>query len=154
MKSRISRLIVFLLVVTGASVPATADWIRQDELESSCAALLQTGNEADGSVCRGFVHGFLLGSESVGASPADPAVLEQGPGESYSERALRTRVTRAQVERVTGTGAPDFCLGEEVELVELVRAITDYMEAVDVVNGEIRPPMVREALRQQFPCEG
>lgn len=133
---------------------AGADWVRKQELEDSCAALLWLEDERQGAMCRGFVHGYLLGADDTPPLPMGEASRgEQSDGESYSERALRTRISPAYVKRATRVEPVTYCLGGTTDLSDVVQAIADYLESHSDASGVIESPMVQEALMRRFPCD-
>lgn len=144
------------LLLGGYALPtAGAEWLHKQELEESCAALLWLEDKRDGAMCRGFVHGYLLGAE--GAPPFPDATGDADAGtarESYSERALRTRISPAYVRRATSVEPVTYCLGDSIVLADVIQAIADYLESNPEAAGIIEPPMVQEALTRRFPCEG
>jgi len=145
-----------LALLLGANAPPTAgaDWVRKQELEDSCAALLWLEDERQGAMCRGFVHGYLLGADGAPPLPVQAApASERSGGESYSERALRTRLSPAYVRRVTGAKTASYCLGGTTDLADVVKAITEYLESHSDATGVIESPMVQEALMRRFPCD-
>jgi len=144
-----------LLLATSAIPTAGADWVHKQELEDSCAALLWLEDERQGAMCRGFVHGYLLGADGAPPLPEPNASADTEPArESYSERALRTRISPAYVRRVTSVEPVSYCLGGTTELTDVIQAIAEYLESHPDASGVIESPMVQEALMRRFPCEG
>ena len=154
MSPTVSLLSLALLLGASATSPPGAEWVRKQELEDSCAALLWMQDERDGAMCRGFVHGYLLGSDGAPPLPGKEAAAgTTSGGESYAERALRTRLSPAYVKRVTNVEPIAYCLSGATDLTDIVRAIAEYLETHPDASGIIESPMMQQALVRQFPCD-
>ena len=99
-------------------------------------------------VTQGFIDGAVASDERV----TNNVAAEYDKDESFSERAIRTRLG-SRTERFK-TYYAEFCLGEPVPLktvVELV--VTDLENTRRVTNQPLARDFVYTTLRQQFPCE-
>lgn len=151
MRKRIAAAGLALMAFAVGARTTHAEWVSVEELQASCDALLSGATDRNGSICRAFVHGYLLGSDRP-ASPQRP-VKAPAASESWSDRALRTRVNPVLLQRVQSSGPSPYCIEEGTALDEVVRTIADHISAhpaaADVGNGAI----VREALVRHFPCD-
>ena len=79
---------------------------------------------------------------------------EKSEDESFSERAIRTRmIDRTSRERAASYA--EFCLGDPVPLVEVVsKVVGDLAERMKATDspGTARD-VVYESLRRHYPCE-
>lgn len=126
------------------------EWLDADELESSCDAYLEGSTDKDAALCLAFVQGFLAGAEaSSKMSRTDPTPTR---GESYADRAARTRLGTLRILKVRAD-EPDFCLEDSLSAVRIVEKVAVYLEthedALRLTNAEA----VHEALVHEFPCE-
>lgn len=142
--------ILLLAMLVPASPAVTMEWLGDDELESSCDAFLDGSTDKDAALCLAFMQGFLAGAVAApGARPPDPASSD---GESYSERAARTRLGTLRMMQLRAD-QPDYCLDDSLSAVQIVETVAGYLEthedALRLTNAEA----VYEALVHEFPCD-
>ncbi len=146
-----------LLMVLGfgllaASNVKAVEALSTEELVSHCVYYDNEPESVDGVFCVRYIQGFIDGAVATDERVTKNVADEYDRQESFSERALRTRLDR----RVAsfGTYYAEFCLGEPVPLktvVELV--IADLENPQRVTNQPLARDFVYTTLRTQFPCE-
>jgi hypothetical protein len=92
------------------------------ELHELCLAYLDAPAGDDGQACAAYVRGFIEGSDRVVLRGDEPA---QTRGESFSERAWRTRLGIPRQE-------PRYCLEKTVSLQEFITQL--------LAQAERKPP--------------
>lgn len=137
-----------------AASPVIADRITVGELAESCDALLVTGDPRAGSLCRAFVQGYLMGAgkwaNGIGSAPEEGEDDE----ESFTERAIETRVSPDLLEEVQEEPAPEFCLGETTGLTDVAQVVAAEFESGSEAAEVPDAMAVRRALAREFPCDG
>ncbi len=86
------------------------------ELQQHCLAYLENAQSTDGRSCSAYIRGFVEGSSLVRVR--DPEGAQQ-PGESFSERAFRTRLG------IRRTPPPLYCVDSAMSLPEFVARMLD-----------------------------
>lgn len=127
--------------------------LSTEELVSHCAVYEQDPEGEDGIFCvryiQGFIDGAVVTDERVTYNVAD----EIDRRESFSERAIRTRVG-SRISRFGPSVYAEFCLGEPVPLKEVVIAvIADLMDPERVTDRPLARDVVYATLRRNYPCE-
>lgn len=139
-----------LLALCGFVPALHADWITESELHKSCDAFVSQPNSVEGSNCLAFVQGFLIGAEQM--SPATGA--SQIPGEeTFTERATRTRLSTAQLQRIEGDTSDPYCIDENTPVADLLEAIRDHLSNSGQDANPISPATLQQALSRRFPCD-
>ncbi len=140
-----------LLAICAVAPALQGDWITESELHESCDAFVSQPNSPEGSSCLAFVQGFLIGAEHL-----NPAVDASGniPGEeTFAERAARTRLSTAQLQRIEGTTIAPYCIDESTPVAELLEAIRDHLGNTAQDASLISPSTMQQALSRSFPCD-
>ncbi len=146
-----------VLVICGIALLASSnanavEALSTEELVSHCIFYEQDPESVDGVFCVRYIQGFIDGAVATDERVTNNVADEYDRDESFSERAIRTRLG-SRLERF-GTYYAEFCLGEPVPLktvVELV--IADLENSKRVVNQPLARDFVYTTLRMQFPCE-
>ena len=145
-------LFVCVLVLLASSNARAVESMSTEELVSHCIYYEQDPESVDGVFCVRYIQGFIDGAVATDERVTNNVADEYGKDESFSERAIRTRLG-SRIERFETYDA-EFCLGEPVPLktvVELV--VTDLENEKRVANQPLARDFVYTTLRQQFPCE-
>ena len=146
-----------VLLVCGIALLASPDAraveaMSTEELVSHCIYYEQDPDSVDGVFCVRYIQGFIDGAVATDERVTNNVADEYDKDESFSERAIRTRLG-SRIERFE-TYYAEFCLGEPVPLktvVELV--VADLENEKRVANQPLARDFVYTTLRQQFPCE-
>ena len=126
--------------------------LSTEELVSHCVYYEDDPEGTDGVFCVRYIQGFIDGAVATDERVTKNVADEYDRSESFSERAIRTRLGRRIQD--FGTYYAEFCLGEPVPLktvVELV--IADLENTKRISNQPLARDFVYTTLRAQFPCE-
>ncbi len=149
---RLSVVCTLFLVSLLADRALAVEALSTEELVSHCVYYEDDPEGADGVFCVRYIQGFIDGAVATDERVTNNVADEYDRDESFSERAIRTRLGR-RLENF-GTYYAEFCLGEPVPLktvVELV--IADLDNTKRVANQPLARDFVYTTLRTQFPCE-
>lgn len=146
-----------VLIICGIAILASSDAraveaLSTEELVSHCVYYEKDPESVDGVFCVRYIQGFIDGAVATDERVTTNVADEYDREESFSERAIRTRVG-SRLERF-GTFYAEFCLGEPVPLktvVELV--VADLENTRRIANQPLARDFVYATLRTQFPCE-
>src|SRR5690606_37466646 len=98
-----------------------ADCVSWQELRESCDNWLAPAGEGDGSLCRAYLHGYLAASE--GEKPTPRGLKSAAESESYSERAVRTRINPALTQRAQPQDPLAYCIEDGSELSTIAEVV-------------------------------
>ena len=126
--------------------------LSTEELISHCIYYENDPESVDGVFCVRYIQGFIDGAVATDERVTNNVADEYDREESFSERAIRTRLG-SRLERF-GTYYAEFCLGEPVPLKTVVELVVDDLDnAKRVANQPLARDFVYTTLRNQFPCE-
>ena len=141
------------IALTLLSPAQAVEPLSTEELTLHCAVYEEDPDGEDGIFCvryiQGFIDGAVITDERVTYNVAD----EADRSESFTERAIRTRVI-SRLNRYGPSVYADFCLGEPVPLREVVEVVVE-----NLLNNEFvrEMPLARNVvyatLRTNYPCE-
>ena len=140
-----------LLLVTGGAQGVES--LSTPELAAHCAYFEDDRESKDAIFCIRYVQGFVDGAIATDARVLENLATELDGDETYSERALRTRIGDR-----TSRGGPtvyaEFCLGEADSLEEVVQKVVDDLASRKVLEKDL---LARDAvfstLRRAYPCD-
>jgi len=136
-----------LLAAFGFS-PATfaVEALDSAELESHCKYFATQPESPDGIFCVRYVQGFIDGAVATDERVTYNVVEEYEQKESYSERAMRTRIGN-RMERYGASVYAEFCLGDPVPLKEVVEKVAADL---GVGNNLTANPLARDLVYQRI----
>jgi hypothetical protein len=145
-----------LWVFTGALLATPAAWAVQalstEELVSHCDKYHDESASEDRTFCVRYIQGFIDGAVATDEHVANNITREFGQGESYSERAARTRIG-ARLQRYGPSVYAEYCLGDPVPLEEVVeRVVADLADKVMAEKYPLARDAVYDTLRSHYPC--
>lgn len=154
MKSR--KLSLGLWVLTGALLAAPAAWaveaLSTAELASHCDKYHDQNASEDRTFCVRYIQGFIDGAVATDERVTNNVTREYQQGESYSERAARTRIG-TRLARYGASVYAEFCLGDPVPLEEVVeRVVADLADGAAAAEYPLARDVVYLTLRSQYPC--
>jgi Rap1a immunity proteins len=88
------------------------------ELHEQCLLFSESPQSEEGRACAAYVRGFIEGSDRIVLRESDPGVQQS---ESFSERALRTRLGRISPKS-------EYCLQSALSLQEFIAHMLAYAE--------------------------
>jgi hypothetical protein len=154
MNFRTSIACLSLLATFGFS-PATfaVEALDSAELESHCKYFAAQPESPDGIFCVRYVQGFIDGAVATDERVTYNVVEEYEQKESYSERAMRTRIGN-RMERYGASVYAEFCLGDPVPLREVVEKVAaDLEDEKNLTANPLARNLVYQTLRENYPCE-
>jgi len=139
---------VFLpLYLTEAVEPLTTI-----ELASHCSHYTKKPKSVDAFFCIRYIQGFIDGAIATDKKVAENAVTKLDKKETFSERAIRTRIARSK--NYSPTYYAEFCLGTPVPLKSVVdKIITNFNNRKYNSNDTTARDAVYYILRKEYPCE-
>lgn len=155
MKSR--NVTLGLWIFTGVLLAAPSAWaveaLSTAELVSHCDRYHDDSASEDRTFCIRYIQGFIDGAVATDERVANNVTREFGEGESYSERAARTRIG-ARLQRYGSSVFADYCLGDPVPLLEVVeRVVADLADEALTAKYPLARDAVYATLRQHYPCQ-
>jgi len=136
------------------AVPAGAvEWLTEGELENQCDQFLDDPQSRQGALCMAFIQGFLAGAEATDGVVAERISKMQAPtGDSYSDRAIRTRIG-SRLERFGTPYYAGYCIDNDVPSSTVISEVIDYLGNHPDEPGITANQAVYMALVDRFPCE-
>lgn len=123
------------------------------ELAGHCAYYLENRDGEDAIFCVRYVQGFIDGAVATDARVLENIAAEFDEDETFSERAIRSRIG-SRISRRGPTVYADFCLGEPDSLEDVVEKVVDDLANRKVLDKDL---LARDAvfstLRREFPCK-
>lgn len=145
----IGALALLLLAERAASVEP----LSTPELAEHCAFYYEDRDGKDAIFCVRYVQGFIDGAVATDARVLENIATEFDEDESFSERAIRSRIG-SRVNRRGPTVYADFCVGEADSLEEVVNKVVDDLANRQVLDEDL---LARDAvfstLRREYPCD-
>jgi hypothetical protein len=154
MLSRKLSLVLWAFTGTLPAVPAAwaVEALSTEELVSHCSKYHDENASEDRTFCIRYIQGFIDGAVATDEHVANNVSQEFGQGESYSERAARTRIG-ARLDRYGPSVYADYCLGDPVPLVEVVeRVVADLANEAVAAKYPLARDAVYDTLRAHYPC--
>ncbi|MDJ0941201.1 MAG: Rap1a/Tai family immunity protein [Woeseiaceae bacterium] len=150
---QLAGLVAAVIMLAMASAVHAVAPLSTEELTLHCAVYEDDPDGEDGIFCvryiQGFIDGAVVTDERVTYNVAD----EADRAESFTERAIRTRVS-SRVARYGPSVYADFCLGEPVPLREVVEVVVDNLLNTEFVRDmPLARDVVYATLRTTYPCE-
>ena len=122
------------------------------ELAEHCAYFYEDRGGKDAVFCIRYVQGFIDGAVATDARVLENIASEFDEDESFSERAIRSRLG-SRINRRGPTVYADFCLGEPDSLEEVVEKVVNDLANRKVLDRDL---LARDAvfstLRREYPC--
>lgn len=144
------------MLVSVVLVPQQAkaiETLTTKELTEHCEYFADEPDSKDGIFCVRYIQGFIDGAVATDERVTRNVAAEVHEGESFSERAIRTRIG-SRLDRFGPSYYAGFCLGEPVPLAEVVEKVVVELHDDNLVNDY---PSARElvyhTLRTEYPCE-
>ncbi len=138
------------------TVPAAkaVEVLSAQELSSHCALLISDPEGVDGQYCIRYIQGFIDGAVATDVRVMLNVEDTLGREETFSERAMRTRVP-SLADRYRAASLAGFCLGDPLPLRAVVDAVVADLTAMLEKQSQDVPAMdvVYASLRQHYPCE-
>jgi hypothetical protein len=153
-KSITSIVLSLLVLITISQSTFAITPLSAKELASHCALYPKSPDSVDGQFCIRYIQGFIDGAIATDAQVmlnVEAEILKDK--EPITERALNTRgIIQTSEKRVEQYA--EYCLGEEIELVEIANKVIEVL----IASGEIDPTILARrivygTLQKNYPCE-
>lgn len=123
------------------------------ELAEHCAFYFEDREGKDAIFCIRYVQGFIDGAVATDARVLENVATEFDEDESFTERAIRSRIG-SRINRRGPTVYADFCLGEPDSLESVVEKVVNDLANRKVLDKDL---LARDAvfstLRREYPCK-
>lgn len=123
------------------------------ELAEHCAFYFDDRDGKDAIFCVRYVQGFIDGAVATDARVLENIATEFDEDETFSERAIRSRIG-SRISRRGPTVYADFCLGEPDSLEDVVEKVVRDLANRKVLDVDL---LARDAvfstLRREYPCK-
>ena len=145
--------LILLIIATLATPTAHAvEALSSSELLSHCDRFEEPNAEEDRIFCLRYIQGFIDGAIATDERVVQNVTRELGGGESFSERAARTRIGN-RLGQFGATAYAEYCLGDPVPLKEVVHHVVDDAQDPELVKQiPLARELVYQALRTHYPC--
>ena len=144
---------VMLLAALYVSEAEAVEALSTEELISHCAIYGDDPDGEDGIFCVRYIQGFIDGAVATDERVTYNVAAEYDKKESFTERAIRTRVG-SRIERYGPSYYAEFCLGDPVPLADVVDVVVADLLSLDNFEGrENARDVVYTTLRREYPCE-
>ena len=126
--------------------------LSTEELAEHCEIYLNEPDGEDGIFCVRYIQGFIDGAVATDERVTFNVADEYDRSESFSERAIRTRLGN-RIEEYGSSYYAEFCLGEPVPLKDVVDVIVaDILNPALNANRPLARDLVYSTLRREYPC--
>ena len=137
---------VFIAPRSSAIEPLTAT-----QLQEICADAVENADSAETRLCVFYVKGFLDGAVATDARVAENVLSEIGKKETFTERAIRTRVSK-RLREFGPSAYAEFCVGQPDPIADVVEHVIEELdEHNDLANIQAQT-VVYASLRRHYPC--
>ncbi len=144
---------VLLLVALYATEAIAVEALSTEELTLHCAVYEEDPDGEDGIFCVRYIQGFIDGAVATDERVTRNVAAEYEKSESFSQRAIRTRVG-SRLRRYGPSFYAEFCLGDPVPLADVVEVVVADLLSLEGLEGrEQARDVVYETLRRVYPCE-
>ena len=145
------------MLMVGALMLLPSAWavekLTTAELVSHCDKYYDDAAEEDRIFCVRYIQGFIDGAIATDERVMRNVAKELGDSESFSERAMRTRVG-SRLDRYGATSYAGYCLGDPVPLREVVEyVVEDAQDPQRIAVNPLARDLVYSTLRDHYPCQ-
>jgi hypothetical protein len=140
------------LLLTSAGVRAV-EVLTVHELVVHCEVMDQDSEGSDAQYCIRYIQGFIDGAVATDVRVMLGAEADSARGESFTERAKRTRAP-IRTDQFRASRLAGFCLGDPLYLAAVVDAVVADLVAMDIDDTADSPARdaVYTSLRTRYPC--
>lgn len=144
---------MLLMAALFVSEATAVEALSTEELTSHCVFYEDDPDGEDGIFCVRYIQGFIDGAVATDERVTYNVAAEYDKDESFTERAIRTRVG-ARINRYGPSYYAEFCLGDPVPLADVVEVVVaDLLELESFEGREQARDVVYSTLRREYPCE-
>ena len=152
-RNRILAIVAAFSACFAAGNASAVEALSTEELIEHCTVYETDPDGEDGIFCVRYIQGFIDGAVATDEKVTYNVANEYTRQETFSERAIRTRVG-SRLDRYGPSYYAEFCLGEPLPLAEVVRVVVrDLLRLKDLEGRELARDVVYGTLRREYPCE-
>lgn len=121
------------------------------QLKEICVDAKPDSNGAESQLCVFYVKGFLDGAVATDGRVAENVVSEIDQEETFTERAIRTRV----INRLRDYGPSvyaEFCVGQPDPIADVVMHVIEELDMYADLENVQAQAVVYASLRRHYPC--
>lgn len=121
------------------------------QLHEVCADSREQPDDPEARLCVYYVKGFLDGAVATDGRVAMNVASEVEEGETFTERAIRTRVGN-RLKKFGPSVYAEFCVGQPDPIADVVLHVIEELDRYDDLEGVQAQTVVYDALRRHYPC--
>jgi len=150
---RFSRLCVVIAMLPVVPLAYAVEVLSVHELVSHCEFLDSEPDGADSQYCIRYIQGFIDGAVVTDVSVMLNLETKPNEGETFSERAKRTRMP-GHADRIRAARLAGFCLGDPLPLRDVVKLVVADLVELDIGDTPDSPARdaVYQSLKDHYPC--
>jgi hypothetical protein len=137
------------LVLLGQNSAHAVEPLTAEQLKLHCITDVVDDNS---DACAIYVVGFLDGAIATDERVAENVARELEGEESFSERAIRTRVSN-RLRRSGPTAYAEFCVGSPVPTAEVIMHVIEELKGRSTLAGVSASNILYAALSEHYPCD-
>lgn len=141
----LSACLAALLTPTAGAVPP----LLASDFARDCAA--QNGQKGYLERCELYIAGFLDGALATDERVAQNVAKELEGEETFTERALRTRVGERMLRHGPSVYA-EYCIGEPVPIAEVIELLRREISERPPRQDDLARDAMYALLREHYPC--
>jgi Rap1a immunity proteins len=151
--TRLCTVAVLLAAMMLTPVTRAVEVLTVHELVSHCELMETEPTGADAQYCVRYVQGFIDGAVATDVNVMLNIEAETNRGESFSDRAKRTRAP-SRADQFRAAWLAGFCLGDPLPLRDVVDQVVADLVRLDVGDSAGAPAResVYRSLREHYPC--
>lgn len=145
---------VCLFAITGLlSAPRASaiEPLTAEQLKEFCSEAETGYGDTESLLCIYYVKGFLDGAVATDPRVAENVVAEIEKEESFSERAIRTRVG-SRLRDYGPSVYAEFCVGQPDPIAEVIQHVNEELDRYVDLEGVQAQTVVYATLRRHYPC--
>lgn len=142
------RVFGFMLGTILSAGTYALETLDSQELLAQC----QSENAGEVAICTGYINGFLDGAFATDPGVVENVVTEMGKQETFSERAIRTRLGKTQ-ERYGPSYYAGFCISADLSMDTILAELREAarQDVSDTSQHNTRDYLYR-LLQAKHPC--
>jgi len=148
------NLLLCIIAVGGLSIGPGASAIEPLtalQLDEVCADAESKADGPEARLCVYYVKGFLDGAVATDGRVAENVASEIEEEESFTERAIRTRVGN-RLKKFGPSVYAEFCVGQPDPIADVVLHVIEELDRYDSLEGVQAQTVVYDSLRRHYPC--
>ena len=122
------------------------------QLQQACVDFREKADSPWSALCVYYVKGFLDGAVATDKRVAENVAAEIEKEESFTERAIRTRVGN-RLREFGPSYYAEFCVGQPDPIADVVLHVVEELDRFDDLDGLQAQTVVYASLRRHYPCK-